>query len=88
MQNALASGFNKQGRSLSEAMRIKYLTALAATQRPEFKFFEYRGFKVEGGSGKYFIDGMSHTITTSVQKSKDAIDRLIEIRAELAEDLA
>ena len=82
IEESLQTGFNPQGRRVSESMRVKYLAALSGPQA-QFRSFQYRGMIVDGKCGKYFVDGLPHMIFTSTQGAKDAIDRCLTLRAEL-----
>jgi len=86
MQKALETGFNKQGRHLSESMRIQYLSALQKPQK-HWSETDYRGFKIEGRNGRYFCNDLPHMIFTSVPNAHKAVDRCLEVRALMAEEV-
>jgi hypothetical protein len=82
MRTALATGFNKQGRRVSDSMSSKYLASLH--QREMNKQFqeEYRGFQISGkrGTGHVFVSNWQK-IFTSVRAARGAVDCCLEIRS-------
>ena len=87
MREALRTGFNRQGRTLSDAMRMKYLIALEPPKNPKtFAPIEYRGMTISGTVGDYTVTQNGRFWQrnfTSVQKTKDAIDYCLKIREEV-----
>lgn len=81
--------FNKQGRRVSDSMRLKYfLTATAGMKRPPIQRFEYRGFEISGRAGQWFkkeiaSGGSDPRIFTSRAKAISAADACLAVRLEL-----
>jgi len=82
MRTALATGFNKQGRRVSDSMSAKYFVALHQAELDKQFDEEYRGFRISGkrGTGHVFVENWQ-TIYTSVKKAREAVDRCLELRA-------
>ncbi len=84
MQSSLLTGFNKQGRRVSETMAVKYMLAINRAQANKFVTEQYHGFEVSGGNGHWYVSGWQ-TIYTSRAKAIAAVDACLELRAMLAE---
>ena len=82
MQTALETGFNPQGRHLSESMVLKYRAALDADHPKPFAHKLYRGFEISGRAGHWYVRGESNwsTIYTSEKKARLAVDACLGIR--------
>jgi hypothetical protein len=83
METALQTGFNWQGRTLSETARAKYLAALTPP-RVAFTVEDYCGFEVSGKNGRWFV-GAWPTIYTSRQNAMEAVDNCVALRQSLRE---
>lgn len=79
--------FGANGRAVSESMRLRDFRRWLARQpkKPAFVSYEYRGFKISGSSGQWFIDN-DPRIFTSKAKAEGAVDRCIALRIEMGRD--
>jgi hypothetical protein len=86
MQTALLTGFNPQGRRVSESIGAKYLAALSEQQSKPFKRYQYHGHEINGSSGRWFVMGEKSwpQIFTSESKARTAVDKCLSLRKELA----
>ena len=84
MQRALLTGFNHQGRTVSDSMRANYLAEIADA-KPALRKEEYRGFAIEGRSSKWFVATFP-IIFHSHRAAREAVDRCLALRAELAKE--
>lgn len=83
---ALETGYNKQGRTLSMSMRVKYLAALSPTPRNLIDM-EYRSMQIGGVVGRYSVrenTSLWPRSFTSMASARAAIDACYAIRAEVA----
>lgn len=80
------TGYNRQGRTISDSMRVRAFQQFIAAQKPAsvFQEFDYRGFEVSGSSGRWFVKDHP-SIFTSKAKTCEAVDRCLALRAEMAE---
>lgn len=76
---------NRQGREVSESMRLREFKRFLVTQPKPRPFTPgvYRGYTVEGIAGKWFVTG-DPRIFTSKAKAYAAIDFRIQVREEVA----
>lgn len=84
MQTALASGFNKQGRSVSLTMRVNYLYAV--TRPKEQTEEDYRGMTIQGCAGTWTVTDKRiwPGRYTSNTTARAAVDACWALRAEVA----
>lgn len=73
--------FNKQGRHVSDSMRVRQFTAYLASRkpRPDFQSESYRGFEISGRERKWFVKN-DPRIFTSKDNAKRAVDITLELR--------
>lgn len=79
--------FNRQGREVSDSMRLasfrRYLATLPpAPSLPET--FQYRGFEITGRRQKWFIEGSDPRIFKSRKAAEAAVDACLALREEVA----
>ena len=83
------SGFNKQGRAVSESMRLNEFKRYCAAQKPAARHEEnYRGFAIARGyRGAWIVTETGCRVWpasfSSLAKARAAVDRCHEIRAEV-----
>lgn len=86
MESALRTGYNKQGRILSESMRLKYFAAMAPVVPKPRHDEQYRGMEIWGHAGHWGVreDGKVWPRSfTSTAAARAAIDRCWQIRDEM-----
>jgi hypothetical protein len=76
--------FNKQGRMVSDSMRVKIFLAASKPRRAPIAI-EYQGCKITGHGSKRWIHGACSFPCSfpSIREAKAAIDRCFEMRANL-----
>jgi len=83
MENALTTGYDRQGRSLSPSMQARYIAAVSAPPRVVEE--NYRGFRISGARGKsWYVTGATlwQTSYTTQAHARAAVDRCLALRAE------
>ena len=82
-----SDGFNRQGRSISESMRLrdfkKFLSTAPKISLPETVL--YCGFEITGRKSKWFLSNSDPRIFKSLKEAKDAVDTCLGLRALLTE---
>jgi hypothetical protein len=89
MRSALESGFDRQGRTLSDTQRVRYFAALTAGRAAERREERYRGFLLSRGSagGDWYITGelgLWPVAYTTLARARGAVDTCLALRAEIA----
>lgn len=87
MRRAQQPGLNRQGRAVSDSMRVasfrRYLGTLPpAPALPET--FAYRGFEITGRRQRWFIEGRDPRVFKSRRAAERAVDACIALREEVA----
>ena len=83
--------FNRQGREVSDSMRLKYFSDWERSHKPQHEFTRtnYRGFTIMGIVGKgLYVQGEGRIWQigfTTEAKAKEAVDRCLALRSELGE---
>lgn len=79
--------FNRQGREVSDSMRVasfrRYLRTLPPV--PPVQTVAYRGFEITGRRQRWFIVGQDPRVFKSRAEAERAVDACLALRAELAE---
>lgn len=82
------SPYNKQGRAVSDTMRVKAFAKFLAAQpkRPAYQTETYRGFEISGRPGASWFVANDPRIFKSIKAARAAVDVCLALRAELAKE--